>query len=929
MKPLQLTVSGFGAYSDKTVIDFTKLGNEGLYLITGDTGAGKTTIFDAICYALYGSPSGENRSDKTIRSKYASDDTKTYVELIFKLHNDTDQIYKICRNPEYVRSSKRKNGTANEKKSVTLECPDRTILTKSSDVDNKIREIIGLDEKKFKQIIMIAQGDFLKVLVASTEERTRIFRDIFHTEKYLKLQNKLYEDTKISKSNYEYLNDNIISEINKFDCNENNQNFIKLKEFISDNGRYFSNLSEIINCMEKIISDNEESQRKLYIQLAEVQEKFDYINIKVGKAEDLIKLINNRDKVNIEIQKAEEQYRQYEEKYNSKKQNEKLTEEIAKSITRLEEKLPIYKQLGTLQNNKCESEKNINTIQNQIDKADKEYNQISDKLEKCSKELESLQNTEVYIEKCNSIDSNLHKRLEELDLLKKIMDDCITYNRKLKEKQTEFKKSADKYDTELERYNNLERRFLNAQAGILAEKLKDGEKCPVCGSLHHPEPARISCDVPTEDMVKNAEKNKNSAHNIMTDLSVEVGKIDQALSILKNQIKAKSKEIYLEDLSGKQLLETVTTDISETQKKINNNKELLNKYLKDLTRKKQIQEEPEKLISKQKQLEKNINYLNINKASETQKVESCKKQITELSNNLEYKTLDSAKESVKKMHSQKAELETELADAKKVFENSEKYLIELRSGAVTLNEQIKGAEKPNVEKLKNEQKLISEQKKILDKQNMELQTKIKLNKNIVTTVKAKGEEFDKAQKKYSALNSLSMTANATISGKEKIMLETYVQMEYFERMLERANSRFLDMSGGKYEFVHSEEADNKRSKTGLEINVIDHTNNTVRSAKSLSGGESFMASLSLALGLADEVQSNAGGIQIDTMFIDEGFGSLDNKALENAITVLGRLGESNRLVGIISHVAELKERINKQIIVTKDKSGSSTARIEI
>ena len=594
MKPLKLTISGFCAYSGRTDIDFTKLGNEGLYLITGDTGAGKTTIFDAICYALYDNPSGENRDDKMLRSKYASDNTETYVELAFQIHNDPKQKYVICRNPEYSYMSRKKDGTAVEKKkkkNAALICPDGNVLTKSKEIDNKICEVIGLDERKFKQIVMIAQGDFMKVLTAPTEERTKIFRDIFHTEKYRVLQDKLSEDVRISKTEFENLRKDIVREIENFRYDENADKILNDYISVSDrNEKYFADLPKIIECAKNIISEDKEKQKLSEKHLTDITKKFDDINFKVKTASDLLELINNRDNAKAETEKAEMQYNKYKTDYENKKSNKNKADETAKEIIRLEEKLPSYEKLNKLQQEMAKAENDIKALEEKIEKNSRQYSLNADKLDGYTKELEALQNIEADIEKCKSADNNLQVRLTSLKSLKKNMDDCYSRSRELSVKRKEFQNIQNEFYTAQEKYNNLEMRFLSAQAGILAQTLSDGRKCPVCGSVHHPEPARLGNDVPTEDIVKEAKSNTDTIHKTMADTSVEIGKISESMSELQKQITEKKKELYSENLSGHALIETVSGDITRTDEKIRRNDELLNKYSKDLKRKNELKD---------------------------------------------------------------------------------------------------------------------------------------------------------------------------------------------------------------------------------------------------------------------------------------------------------------------------------------------------
>ncbi len=1075
MRPIKLTISAFCAYSNTVVIDFTKLGEKGLYLITGDTGAGKTTIFDAICYALYGKPSGDIRNEKMLRSKYAKPEIKTYVELEFLCGN---KIYTIHRNPEYIRPKKgRPNEFTSEKASVYLKYQDGRVITGINEIKTAIKEIVGLDEKRFKQIVMIAQGDFLKVLNATTEERTKIFRDIFHTEPYERLQKSLYELSADLKRKYKLINDQIASEVSHLECDEHSELYEEFSDLKVSNRNSAVNISEIIEIMKKINSDDERTISDLNERIFLLDKQREQLGIKIENAERTRKLTEELEKIRQRIKLGDEYCKNAALDFESKESNIKKAERLAVEIEGLNEKLPIYEQLKDCTNNKkvCEDKykewlieidnlkKDISDSKNKLEQNQKrfeelkdseingiktenkikeldvklkdlkkfigiltQYNNLNITLDILKKEMDNLNQNisqirerleifdryEVDLQKEENSKSELISRLNETESLNTLLNEYKNQDAELNYTQSMYISLQSVYDSKNEIYISLYRKFLNMQAGIIASTLRDNERCPVCGSLSHPFPAQLESNAPTENDVNNAKYNMEISRKNMEAKSVKCEKIRSALSEKKKQIQQKIIQLYSSDFTISELCENINDNINSIKDRIQKSQDLIKKYNLGIKEKQQLEVElkknieihqntenkylntaselkqykiqieensktfyseifennilSEKLKSNiyitEKEIEvkksllrrynselkekneiseqiKNINF-NIEKLSNNinaavqeskinlQKCENYNDRISEIRAKLTYKTYTEAQNKIAEMQSEKQRLEEEY---KKSYEQLNKYNIGisgLKSKEEVIKKQLRTSEKEDVSMLIEQKNFVNQQYKFLTNEKESLMSRQNLNLKTTNNIILKQKEFEDAERQFICFNNLSDTANAALSGKEKITLETYVQIKYFERVLARANVRFMVMSNGQYEFVHAEQAESNRSKTGLEIDITDHYNGTRRSAKSLSGGESFMASLSLALGLADEIQSQSGGIKIDTMFIDEGFGSLSEEALNQSVNVLSGLTESNRLVGIISHVSELKERINNQIIVAKNRFGGSTVKIE-
>ena len=501
--------------------------------------------------------------------------------------------------------------------------------------------------------------------------------------------------------------------------------------------------------------------------------------------------------------------------------------------------------------------------------------------------------------------------------------------------EKEYKTAVDHYEEKRAIYEkaNAEyvqtnRLFMDAQAGLLAKTLKDGIPCPVCGSVEHPEPASLPDEAPTEEGLKKAKKKLDKAMEEASTASGSVnacqGKMDTKKESVSSQVNKLLGSVTFEEAEAK--AEELKASSKEKEESLNNRLTILKKNAK---RKKELEEKIPKKEEQLKQSENEKTDLSIKIAAGKTKAEGLEKQACDAKSELTHKDKAEALQCIaktKKDYTAKEKaLEALQAEYNRVSEEYKNVVKEIK----VLSDQLNDMEEYSLPELEEERlSITTERNKLLEAQkryNASLTANRTIQKNII----ASNKEYNELETKYRWISSLSNTANGLISGKDKIMLETYIQTTYFERIIRRANLRFMIMSDGQYELKRSEDAENLKSQSGLELSVIDHYNGTTRSVKTLSGGESFLASLSLALGLSDEIQSSVGGVQIDTMFVDEGFGTLDADALEQAYSALASLTDGHRLVGIISHVDTLKEKISKQIVVTKGRTGGSTAEISI
>ena len=919
MRPVKLTMRGFGPYAGETVLDMDKLGTNGLYLITGDTGAGKTTIFDAITFALYGEASGDNREPSMLRSKYADQDAPTDVELIFTYAGKT---YRIRRNPEYSKRKSRGEGMTSKKPEATLYCPDGRVITKVKEVENAIHDIMGVNRNQFMQIAMIAQGDFLKLLLAPTEERKAIFRQIFKTQNYQSLQEELKKETAELNRFCESLKDSIRQYVDGIVADESDPLTVDIKKAKSGE----MPVDEILCLIQKLIDEDDKKEKKLSEEENKNEVKLAVVNMNLGK-------IEGREKARLELEKkrtelAEEVDRNkklksaLEEEKKKTPEAEKSTEEKAK----VEAELARYDEADALNRT---IEKGRITLSQKI----KVLDDIRSAYDGDQKLLEGLKVERKDLEKAGEnkqkLESELEKTNERKKKLRKVREDYSNYLKKaeyLRTSQDVYRAASEKAEEAKRRYDLDYKVFLDGQAGILAEELKEGDPCPVCGSRIHPHPASRRSGVPGEEQLKKEKEASEKAQTIVRDKSVECSKAVAELNVMNEVISSQIEELgivadfeEIPNITGKKLAEATGRAFSLTEE--------LNAEEKKIKRREQLDAElPEKegnLEKKRKDaemLEKEVTAIEADVLSKKEQLESVKKNLKFASKQDALKRIDGLSGIILKM-------KEDLENAQKGFNDSEKRLEGLKSKIEELERQL--AEKVDIDaKAEGEKKeaLLFRKEKIKE-EAQKVHTRLESNRNNRKWIGLRAEYLGRKEKEYVWMKALSNTANGNISGKEKVMLETYIQMTYYDRIIARANTRLMVMTGGQYELKRRKEAENNRSQSGLDLDVIDHYNGTERSVKSLSGGESFKASLSLALGLADEIQSSAGGVKLDTMFIDEGFGSLDDESLDQAMRALSGLANGNRLVGIISHVAELRNRIDKQIIVKKESAGGSKATI--
>ena len=915
MRPLHLTMTAFGPYAKKTVVDFSKFGKKGLYLITGDTGAGKTTIFDGIVYALYGQASGNNRDETMFRSKYSGPETKTEVELVFLYRAEQ---YTIKRSPKYDRPKTRGEGFTTEQASAELILPDGKIIAKKSDVDKKIIEILGVDKAQFSQIAMIAQGDFLNLLIAKVDERQAIYRKIFQTGNYQKLQDRLKNHSRALQENCEQKRTAMMERIRAIEINEDSVYLDELKK--AKAGALFA--EEVLTLLEGILEE-ERGQKEKYSALLEG------IESSLRRENTLLTTIaerENRIKKKAELQEKIEkqtllhaQFKQDLQKEEDKKDSKRLLIDRASQIRA---ELPSFEKLSKMQSSVCVLERDEIVAERDIATRKEKIKKLQ---EENSADEKFLKDTEGDLEKSAILEAKKEQTVQRGKELKEKLDSFSQLEGAKEEyaqSQREYLRLSALAEEKSRVFKEQNQAYLDEQAGILASELKEGEKCPVCGSLHHPSKAKKTENAPTKDALegyraeweKAEEERRNASEKANALRGTTAEREKKYLGLLTEEEKTLSAQLIQD--SWKKARESLKAEYQFLERE----KEVLDKNRKLRTeREKNLEDRRAEL----KELEGVFDSIVIEQEKRKVKKAQTQENILVLKKELSFDSQAKAEEEISRLQKEIARLDEGYQKADEQVKQSDSLLARWKGELSAEENYLKDAPldvleeaQSRIEKLKREKERV---KALLE----EVQGGYRANQKAQTGIDDIREEILSAESHLRWVDALTNTANGKVSGKSKIMLETYVLSTYFKRVIRRANRRLLIMSDNQYELKYKETADNNQRQSGLDLDVVDHFNGSIRSVKSLSGGESFMASLSLALGLSEEIQSSVGGIQLDTMFVDEGFGSLDGDTLALAMRSLESLTEGDRLVGIISHVGELKERIDKQIIVKKTRAQGS------
>ena len=934
MRPLRLTLSAFGPYAAQTTLDLEKLGKGGLYLITGDTGAGKTTLFDAITYALYDHSSSGIREGSMLRCKYADDKTPTFVELQFEVHGVR---YTVRRNPEYQRPKARGEGMTTEKADATLTYPDdRPPVTKAKDVTAAVQEIIGLDYNQFSQIVLIAQGQFTKLLNASTEERSRIFRKLFRTQRYAQLQERLQAEASALNQQRTAQNAKLDSLLGGLQFAPDDPDAEALRTLCAQTVP-----ETALALLDTLTARQAAALEEAGTALHTTEAQLDTVQRQLGAAAQAQRLAQQLAARQAELAAAKPALDAARAEADRHAGDAVQLDALTAQVTQAQSALAAYDALDAVCRQQTEARDAARLAAAQAQKRRTQLDSLNAALAAAETELAALADADTRLLALQNRSAQLTQRGEALAKLEQRLADCQRQAKTAHKAQESYRAAAAAQDEARARRDALERAFLDAQAGLLAESLTEGVPCPVCGSTHHPARALLPHTAPTQTQVEAARQSAAEADRQAQTASAAAQSALAAANEAKTSLRRDAETLLPERFTTPEgtvplTFALMTNVLAEEAAALQTEQaDCAAQYRQtdaDCRRKAQLEADRQAKTRQRPALEQAAAEADRSAAAQNASADALEGQIAERRAALPYPRRADAQAALDKLEADRSTLRTGMDTAQRKLKQAEQAVAAAEAAVEALTAQQTAAQKElpacSAEELTAQQAELTAARETLRSREKQLSAQLLPNRKTAAQYRAAAEARQSLESRWQWVSALAATAGGTLTSKQKIKLEAYIQMNYLDRILRYANTRLMQMTAGQYELERIG-AENQRSQSGLDLGVIDHYNGTRRSVKTLSGGESFKASLALALGLSDEVQSSAGGIRLDTLFLDEGFGSLDEESLELAIRVLSGLTEGDRLVGIISHVGALKDRIDRQVVVHKARTGGSTVELRV
>ncbi len=1076
MRPLELTISAFGPYAGEVRVPLERLGASGIYLICGDTGAGKTTLFDAIAFALYGEASGEYRDAKSLRSDFADPNVETFVELIFEYRGER---FRIRRSPQYERPKLRGEGTTLHASTIEFERPGCAALTKTRDADQAIVELLGMDRSQFSQITMIAQGEFRKLLSSSTSERAAIFRKLFDTQCYERFQADLEFQRKTLASEYAELKRTVETLADQAAFPDASERALERGRRMADDA---CTGTWLLDALAAQAQDDAAELARVEAKRESAEQAREASATRIAHAEQTEEAKALLAEAEITLAHARTAAKELAQAADREAQRDPLREQLAQRKAAEASKLAAYDRLDEADAAVCKALLAKTQTQANAESAEARIADLEAKRSASDKEAQGLLGAEVRqaqaqarlkeaearcagaAEACKAVEECERARVEitaeqamleqaratenetrnayemakrhqenaasavkglaeanadlkaseitleaataRATLLEADLQTCVEKTAALaqaKEQQktadATYEQKRENWQTALNASAQCEQRYFDAQAGVLAQTLQADRPCPVCGSTSHPKPASLPEHAPSKQDIERAKavteeraatlslaasaasaaktrteertselcawqqehgtheevaRRLSEAHAAVEEARMSLQRARaQADALAKAQndlLTAEAKTATLEN-DARLALENVyahaqnvaslsarletyeqalvfpdrTTASSELERANEEKADAESAYIR-------TRNEAQRLSELSAELSK-IDTALATARSEAETARTAAHDAVaayataqatreEIARYLAYPT---RKEAQSKLDALSRELETLVAAKNACDLAIQRNATEQERALATcdaLRERVDSGESIDIEQERVRLAGHKESLARLAREREDVVARDRANMRISATLKAALARAEGIERTYGAIESLAYTAAGKLKGKERISFETYVQALYFDQIIAAANKRLAIVSNGRYELVRRTSAHSLRGQSGLDLDVLDNYTGKARDASSLSGGESFEASLSLALGLSDVVQSNAGGIQLEAMFIDEGFGSLDPDALAQAIRMLTTLTGSDKLIGIISHVEELKASIDRKIIVTRTQTGS-------
>ncbi|MGN1007302.1 MAG: AAA family ATPase, partial [Butyricicoccus sp.] len=900
MKPLKLTMRAFGPYAGTVEVPLENFGESGLYLITGDTGAGKTTIFDAIAFALYGEASGKTRGGTMLRSDYARPQDKTSVELVFRYRGEE---YTVERNPQYARPKARGTGETVEPAGAALTYPDGRVVTGARQVTDTVIDLIGIDRAQFSQIVMIAQGDFLQLLLADTKERAGIFRRIFSTEGCQRFQLALKDRAKQAARTYDDLKKSISQYIGQIVCGED---MFALAE-ARDAGNVHA-LDELLTLLERAVADDKAAVSAQDTELEALRQTLEALSVQVRQAERDADLRAQAAEGAHRKDELEQKQKVLEAAFQAEATRADERQALAARIAQQEAALPAYDELEQARRALFQAENEAQKAETALKKAKTAQEQADARRAEVQAQWEALQDAPVLLEQVRAQQTKSAERLDMLGRLAKQYNTARAAIKAYKDRQEEFRTAQQENERITADFQAKERAFLCEQAGILAATLTPGVPCPVCGAREHPAPAALSAGAVTEQQLEQARNAAAKAQKDASDASSKAASARAEAETRKNQLMQDAEKVLgtvpLDSLRG-----VLTAEIERAKAE---GAALAREVRTQTERAKTLEAcaaERKRLDADAVQQTEALAALERTHSTCVQEQAARRAAAEILRARLAFESKKIAETALQKDKNALSTLEKALETAETARRQGAEALAAHTAALETLRQQVPSGEPADLDALRTQYQTQDSARKALEAARAAQYSRWDTNETLLAHLRTQGTALKKQEKTCLTLSRLSDTANGELAGRQKLAFENYILAFYFDQVIAAANERFHYMTSGQYRLVRRQEASGLRAQTGLELDVLDYYTGKQRSVRTLSGGESFKASLSLALGLSDVIQRAAGGVEIDAMFIDEGFGSLDEESLDQAMNILAGLSDGQRLVGIISHVAELRSRL--------------------
>lgn len=926
MRPKLLTLEAFGPFATRQQVDFEALPQDGVVLICGETGAGKTTLFDALSFALYGKVSGGTRGEEHLGSDFAPPGVQPFVELTF-VHQGAE--YLIRRSPKHRRPLKTKEGWREQPATALLHTPDR-VLEKGAEVDRAIEELLGLSHEQFQQIIMIAQGDFLRLLLAKSDERGAILRRVFSTQGLEAIQRQLKEAVSREEANLRLLEGSLGEAVRGLRCPpEKREDLEQLTESLH-------RLPEVLAFGQALVAEGEERRNWLEKEKTAQMAQRDHLLGALSQAVQWNEALEALSAHQQRLAQEEPLWQQSQREAEAQAAQAPARDALKLDIATVEKTLPEYQRLTEQQQGLAAVREEALQLAQEREKAQQAQAAAQEGLAHILQRLEALEGVQARLGKAEAGLQGLLAQGQALEALKQEYTGCTALRDAHVAQQEEYKARRGRYHAARDTYQHTEERFYAQQAGILAEGLAQGQPCPVCGATSHPSPSPMAPDAPTQQQLQAARQAMEKAQAAWQQAGEAAGSLEASfrektahlLQGLERQLGQaptwdNAREALVQALrQHRQAQQEATAALEAAQRQMGEHRQLVEEEKALRQRQAQAgaallanQAQAGAVAAREAGLQAQVQGLaaRLSFAGETEAREHLAQQ---------QQALAGMEQRLQQARARSSQLEQSMAHTRALVESGRKQLEQLATALGAEREAPVALEPLQAQKAQVEQRIAA-----FEKEAQQTIARLEGNRSLLEKIAAWHGAREEAEERLQGLKRLSDTAGGTLPGKPKIAFETYVQQVYFDQVLQAANQRLFAMTDGRYRLLRRQGSQDLKTKAGLLLDIADAWTGQKRGASSMSGGESFMASLSLALGLSDVVQQMAGGIALETLFIDEGFGTLDSEALDRAMDILSGLVEGNRLVAVISHVEELRQRMDRRIVVVKGRQGS-TLRME-